>query len=349
MFHVEHRFPSPEAQIRCYMSTLPKKVRDVKAQVEAMEKEGRDGIANPPKDPAATAVTDVNPTPVVTDATAPTQQQENDPQYWKKRFVGQKKAYDEVIPGLRDENRRQTQEIITLNQRNNGLQTALNEAVAKQIPAKPNTPREITVDDIMATLPEEDRKAYDADFFNVMSRIINGVNKINGNAGSSVRPDDLVNRVNNIEARVQKSDAEEFFDTLDLGIPGWEAMQASPEMDKWLLTHNDLLGSTPNEVVKAAQAALNAKRIIAIFKMYTDTKKPATNVAIPHPLEHLQMPDSSGGGEIVTQNDEVFMVSSVQKFYSDLAKGKYRGKDAEAKSFENRIIAAQKSGRIRQG
>jgi hypothetical protein len=104
-------------------------------------------------------------------------------------------------------------------------------------------------------------------------------------------------------------------------------------------------GATRQAALDAAYQALDAQRAANVFMAFKATL-PATRPA--GSLANQVAPNGAAAAAPVAAGAKQLISSKfVEKFYNDLAKGKYSGRDAEAARIEGEINAAAAEGRIR--
>jgi hypothetical protein len=113
------------------------------------------------------------------------------------------------------------------------------------------------------------------------------------------------------------------------------------------------------DLLNQSAAELNANRAAAFFTDYLRSiappapqpepmQQPAAPTAKPSDrLASLVQPDASGAGTAVSGEKKVWGRDEISRFYSDLSKGKYRGREEEADRINRDIVLAPQEGRVR--
>ncbi len=162
-------------------------------------------------------------------------------------------------------------------------------------------------------------------------------------------------QVRHVAQRQAVSADEQFWNTLQREVPDWQQTNNDQDFKSWLLAVDPLTGATRQSFLQQAQDALDANRVVAFFKSYavaTGKTIPATpNLAQPNgsasELELQLAPGRSRGGQPpVNPNVKTYSQADIAKFYSDVRKGVYKGREAERNQIELDILLAPKEGRI---
>lgn len=303
--------------------SIPKKVREQAERSEALAKEH--GLTEPVEETAPP-----HPLEVVSDKPQPPAAQPDADHNWEKRYKGLKKTHDTVVPELR----------------NRIAQLEADLAKAQQAPpAAPAAPAAapVSTESVLAALTDKEKSEYSPEFLDLVVRIAGRV----AGAGSNVDPN-VNERLDRIEQVSAKTADDLFWDEIDRGVPNWQTMQATEDMQGWLLEYDDLLGMSRSQAVAAAQQNLDSRRVIAIYNQYKQTLSGASIVDTPE--GELLLPESGGGdgGAPPARDDTIWTVGQVQQFYKDLALGKYKGKEGRAKAdaIERQIEKARDENRI---
>lgn len=258
---------------------------------------------------------------------APSAEPAADPGNWEKRFKGLKKTHDITVSGLRKELRELTIKF-------DGLQKA-----PAATPAA--APSQV---DIMEVLTDEERKEYSPQFLDMVTRLAARV------AGAGGSESALESRISNLESTSTETREDTFWSAITKALPNWRKLQATEDMQAWLLEYDDLLGMVRTQAIAQAQETLDASRVIAIFKSYS---APAQSGILDEAEASLIAPDEGGGdgGLPLASDEKIWKVSEVKDFYKRLALGKFKGKDGRerAKQIELSIEKAREDDRIVNG
>jgi len=163
----------------------------------------------------------------------------------------------------------------------------------------------------------------------------------------------ITDELEQIKRDVQNDRENTFWTKLSLAVPDWESVNSGDQFNDWLdevLPYSD---KTKRDVLKAAQAQLDYRKVIQIFTDFkaanpgtTKPKKeepkydPAKQIEPASSVTHTETPEGEKPqGKIYTREE-------VKQYYKEVATGKYKGKDVEAAKIDADIIKANLEGRI---
>lgn len=170
-------------------------------------------------------------------------------------------------------------------------------------------------------------------------------------------------RLSQLEASLQgtnkvvaKTADDTFFTDLRTQVPDFDQINTSEPFLAWLAEEDDLTGEPRQAALSAAGNARDLRRVVKVFNAF---KRTAGTTAQPSPpaspasrLEAQVSPISTGnGGAPVTQNAQgkpLLTTQQVERFYSDVRRGAYRGNDQMRMATEAVINEALAEGRILQ-
>jgi hypothetical protein len=150
-----------------------------------------------------------------------------------------------------------------------------------------------------------------------------------------------------------------FIETLNRDAPGWQQMcQTDPNWPVWLGVIENYTGKLRLELLKEASTRFDAKAILNMLRdfrtAYPTQPVVAPIAANPNPPAPPVIPGAasvgppsapSAGSPSVTPPEQITR-KFVSDFYLDVAKGRYRGRDAERITIEAKINRANIEGRI---
>jgi len=173
--------------------------------------------------------------------------------------------------------------------------------------------------------------------------------------------DKLNQRLNAVEhGQVQKT-KESFYEALNKAHPNWEQMQSSPEFAAFIQLTDEFSGIPRWQLLKDAYNKLDAGRAIRFFDAFLNkTGSPASStpsptpastpsvtpapskvearVAPPRSQSATPVPSPGGNGQAkVTPQD-------LKQFYLDVSQGKWKGREADMKKEEVRLIRGIRGG-----
>jgi hypothetical protein len=156
-----------------------------------------------------------------------------------------------------------------------------------------------------------------------------------------------------------------FYDTLDRELPDWEVTNHDQEFVGWLANVDPFSGRVRKDLLAEAHRNNEASRVLNIIKGYRQERaavNPAGNLQptagngngvdrSPPPqfeLQSLAAPGRAKSGQPVTPPDQPYITrDDITKFYADVTKGMYTGRDADKAALEAQLFQAAREGRIR--
>lgn len=182
--------------------------------------------------------------------------------------------------------------------------------------------------------------------------------KIAGEVVTRVVDSDLSKRLQPMNDRIdlfERMSEAAYWAVLEDGVPDWERVNDEPKFTAWLNQVDPTTQRTRMDLLKRAEAARQGNRIVEIFRAYKEQREIGALSApanpAPNPLEQRGIDPPPGGSaqpELDAQGRRIWKRTEIKAFYSDKAKGKYRGKEAEARDLELDIFAANKEHRVRE-
>lgn len=323
------------------MADLP---RAVQAQVEAAEAvlaqantAPDSGVGGVPADLAQLAQTPTEPPQVetpTTQETAPTAAPAQQPDVWEARYKSLQGLFNKEVPVLQHQVKELTARLQEMEQ-------------AKKVEQTQPKEQKPTVD-------PKDVEAFGSDLVEMVQRV---ANQILGGVAAKVDGtlSGVVQRIAALEQVVQGTTqtvaytAEQtFFAQLSKAVPDWEEVNADQRFLSWLGAVDPVLGASRQAALDAAQKALDARRVAAIFNAFKDTlpkqaptQKTATNVEkqISPSTVAAAAPQGKPEKPVLTQKQ-------IADFYRDVGLGRYNGRQAEHDRIEKLINEAIADGRV---
>lgn len=282
-------------------------------------------VAQEPAQPEPTTPV-VAPEPVAAPA-PPTQDT------WEQRYKTLQGLFNKEVPGLQQQTKH--------------LQTELQQAKAAleklttQQPSpepKPNVdPKD--VDAFGTDLVEMVQRVTTSVLGSMAARVDQTVTAFDARLAAVEQALDSTNKV------VARSAEETFFDRLTAAVPDWESVNGSAQFLAWLGEPDPVHGLPRQTALDAAQNALNPDRAVAVFNAFKATlTKPAAKV---DPLGKQVTPRSSASSAPTPTEKPVLTQEQITAFYNDVARGRYRGREAEVTETERTINQALAEGRVR--
>lgn len=158
-----------------------------------------------------------------------------------------------------------------------------------------------------------------------------------------------------VESVVQRQalNAEQMFWTeLSAEVPDWREINANQNFHSWLLEVDPLSGMTRQTYLDNAQGQLDARRVGSFFRTWqsqngNSVAQQTRNVAATQ-LEKQIAPGRgrTAAGTTTGNAAKAYARTDVAKFFDDVRKGLYKGREQERDRIERDIFAAQREGRI---
>jgi hypothetical protein len=310
--------------------------------VEELNKPPQEGGGDPPPDlaklatePAANApqATAEPPTTVAPPVVTPTKQDE---ETWEARYKALNGMYKKQVPELQQQVRQLTTDLEKAMRQINEI------ATAKPTPQEPPQP----------TADPQDVEAFGEDLVNMVRRT---AERLFGNVARAMEANlgTLEKRLSEVETRLEGTHRTAhgtaevaFFERLTKLVPEWEQVNEDDRFKAWCLEIDPMYGVPRQTALNNAQNALDADRVAAVLKTYLGTTTPPPKTSPPveqqvSPRAVASAPPPPPTGKPVITNDQI------DKFYRDVAQGRYRGREAEAARIEQVINDALAEGRIR--
>jgi hypothetical protein len=138
--------------------------------------------------------------------------------------------------------------------------------------------------------------------------------------------------------------AEElFFEKLTELAPEWDALNTDQGYLAWLAEQDPITGIVRHDALKDAFAKGDARRAATIFKAYRSTMPPPPAAAPPA----SPTPRAAGTPPPTAQEAKpMIRQAEIVKFYDDVRRGIYRGREQERQQLEAQYNAAIAEGRI---
>lgn len=305
----------------------------------------------PALDPEPPPEQEPGPTAVEPPAPAPDED-------WKQKFLTLQGKYDAEVPGLNAELRTIRRELAQAQAQIEGLRKAPEPAPAPVVDNDPDA-QPLTKEEIEDLGPDLVR------YVNRMAKVVakDTVAKLTGEITK------LRNTVDAVTGTVGKVETNQLFVQLDKELgQDWRKQNDDPGFNLWLRQIDPFTGVSRQTLLDNAVLAKDTGRVVALFRGYTapavasspapaaPAPSPAMGKGTPtpprSPLETLVMPGTARGGPAPTPatNEPVpVRESEISRFNDDIARGKYRGREAAFKEVQARITDAISRGTVIPG
>jgi len=165
-------------------------------------------------------------------------------------------------------------------------------------------------------------------------------------AGFETRLQKLEGDVTGVDARATASLEQTFYATLKKLVPNYEEVNASDAWLVWLGDADPVYGVPRQAALDAAFERLDAPRVANVFKAFEASRPPSPSAG----LEAQVAPNGVApihSSQQAPSAPQVMSAKFVEKFYNDVAKGRYLGREGEVARIEAEIQTAAAAGLIR--
>lgn len=311
---------------------LPAAVQAQAERTEAMDAEIASAATPPAPEPAAPAPEPAAPPA----ATAPTEDS------WHHKFLTLQGKYNTETASLRTD-------VETLK------------AEIKALGATPAPTPEPVVTAPLKLVTDADTDSFGADLIDLMRRV--AVETDDGakaklqaeiDALKSQLPT-LTERVDTVTQATAADKRADYFVKLTELCPTWKPVNESDAFKGWLGMDDALSGQIRNDLLQTAYNAFDHVRTAVIFNTYvkeTGSQDPAPVPAtVPDPAAELAAQVSPAGGKAAVEiapddGKKIWSSTEVQTFFNDVARGVYRGRDADRARIDGEIDQALTQGRV---
>jgi hypothetical protein len=260
---------------------------------------------------------------------------------FEKRYRSLQGMYNAEVPRLHAEKRQMNNRVQQLEQ----LIASMNAE-----PAQQEVPTEKLV-------TEQDLEDY-GDSIEVMRRVfreemsskdaeINELKQLVRQVQGTVVP-----QVHQLSQDYAVSNEQRFWADLQTAVPDWQDINGLQEFQDWLLEVDPLSGISRQTYLDDAQRNMDAGRVANFFNAWKGKAggQTARTPTVAQPALELERQVAPGkgrsGGAKVQGEAKTYTPEDIKKFFADVQKGRYRGKEAERNQIEHDIFAAQREGRI---
>lgn len=206
--------------------------------------------------------------------------------------------------------------------------------------------------DPLSLLSEEDRQHLEDEGF--MGKTLEIVAKMVKGMAKGAQPANTGSELAEIKKELQADRVKTFWKELADKVSDWEAINSSDEFNTWLDARIPYSNKTRRDALQEAQNELNHGTVIQIFLDFKAAKPIEKKEDLEgkeglNPAKHLE-PDSSVARQEIQKEvpqGKIYTRQEIKEFYTDVTRGKYKGKEAEAAAIDADILKADKEGRIK--
>lgn len=291
-------------------------------------------IAAQPSDTPATPASEPAP-PAPPPQPAPPARAPRAPQSeetWEARFRSLQGLFNQKMPQLQQQLQERDAEM-------ERMRAQLNELTAA---AKPTEPQKPSVD-------PRDAERFGDDMMDMVQRYVSNALQVmdtkftSFGAALDQRIGKLEQTVNGVREDTAVSREEQFYAVLTNLVPNWREINQSENFLEWLGEMDPVYGVPRQAALDAAYKRLNAQHAAGIFSAYKASQpadlSPTASVAPTTVHSSAQLPPQTVAKPMISHR-------AVQKFYDDMARGKYANDPGEAARLEAEINLAAQENRI---
>lgn len=161
----------------------------------------------------------------------------------------------------------------------------------------------------------------------------------------------VVPRVEQVAQRQAVSAEQAFWSDLTAAMPNWRDINQNRDFHSWLLEVDPLTGVNRQSHLENAQRNLDVRRVAAFFSTWQD-KNGHSIAQEPRDVAKSQLEKqvAPGRGRVAASSGadqpKTYTPAEITKFFNDVRKGAYKGRETERDRTERDIFAAQRDGRI---
>ena len=154
----------------------------------------------------------------------------------------------------------------------------------------------------------------------------------------------LSENVNGAAKHVAQSAEESFFAKLERTVPDWERTNQDQRFLAWLAEVDPVYGLPRQAALDQAQKQLSVERAAAVFNAFTGPRKSATTI---DPLDKQVSPRGTASPAPTAQQARMVAASEITRFYDEVRRGEWRGKEDKAAQREAEFNLALSESRVR--
>lgn len=161
----------------------------------------------------------------------------------------------------------------------------------------------------------------------------------------------VVPQVENVIKTQARTTEERFWETLEAAVPNWRDINNNQDFQTWLLEYDPLVGNTRQALLEQAQGSMDVNRVIHFFNTWNNLSHGSASKATPNPskaeLEKQVAPGKGRSSKTPSGSESrTYTPGDIKKFFDDVRKGAYKGREDERNRIERDIFTAQQQGRI---
>jgi hypothetical protein len=142
-----------------------------------------------------------------------------------------------------------------------------------------------------------------------------------------------------------------YFSNLERLVPDYRELNVDPDFLEWLAEVDTMSGQPRQNFLNNAFESYDVDRTAVLFDAFKElTAAAAKPKVVPKELQRQVAPGTSKASSVATTNanERIWKMSEIDRFYRDVARGTYKGNDAEQARIEAEIDQAVLEGRLSQ-
>lgn len=163
-------------------------------------------------------------------------------------------------------------------------------------------------------------------------------------ADAEKRIADLSGSVSGATQHAAMTAEQMFFDRLGKLVPDWEQINADQRFLAWLAEADPVYGVPRQAALENARDKLDANRAAAVFNTFTGPRQQAPKT---DPLDKQVSPKGAASAAPTSNQKKLVSSAEITKFYDDVRRGAYRGREQQAAQLEAEFNLALSEGRVR--
>lgn len=153
--------------------------------------------------------------------------------------------------------------------------------------------------------------------------------------------------LNGVSQKTTLSLEQQFWKDLAQAVPDFAQINESTQFLSWLAEVDPVFGYQRQAALQDAQNKLDASRVIALFNAFKATStQPVSRPQNELAAQVAPATSAAAAPQPVTQAQVPITMSAITKFYDDVRRGRYVGREAEQQQYEALINQAAAEGRV---
>ena len=336
--------------------SIPKRIQELADEADRIQAQlSGDDLQEPVQPTTAEPVQGADGVQPVAEQVTPAQAQatsipieaSGDEVTWERRFRTIQGKYDAEVPRLSSDLRTLQERLATVTAEMDRIKAQKTEA------PKPKTP----------LVTDKDTEAFGSDLIDLIDRKAREVADalVDARVGTLEGENQkLRDQLGGVSERQASNDREAYFAKLAAQVPDFEALNVDQGFMDWLADKDPLSGFPRQEYLNKAWAAFDAAHTATLFNAYKQLKAPASPAPVtPAPqdpvsqakqqLQRQVAPNKSKLSADPTSSTptKVWTTQDIERFYADVRRGVYHGKEDLRVQVESEIDQAVAQGRVR--